>query len=61
MDDAAGMRVVEVEAVHEDAVEERGIARRQPQRQADHGHRALSAEAGDGGHGFVGEVVAARG
>jgi hypothetical protein len=45
MDDAAGVRVVEVETVHQDAVEQRGIPRRQAQRQADDGHLACPAQA----------------
>lgn len=61
VDDAAGMRVVEVEAVHQDAVEECGIARGQAQRQADYGDAALPAEARDGGRRLVGELVTAGG
>ena len=47
VDDAARVGVVEVEAVHQDAVDERRVARRQARGQADHGHVALAAEAGD--------------
>ena len=61
MDDAAGVRVVEVEAVHQDAVEQRRVPRRQAQRQADHGHLARPAQAGNGRRGLVGEIVAAGG
>ena len=61
MDDAAGVGVVEVEAVHQDAVEQRRVARRQPQRQADDRHVARPAEAGDRRRRLVGEVVAAGG
>ena len=61
MDHAAGVGVVEVEAVHEDAIEQCRIARRQAQRQADHRHAARAAEAGDRRRRLVGEVVARGG
>jgi hypothetical protein len=61
MDDPARVRVVEIEAVHQDAVDEGCVARRQACGQADDGHAALAAEAGNGGHGLVGELVAAGG
>jgi hypothetical protein len=61
VDDAAAVGVVEVEAVHEDAVEERGVAWRQAQRQADDRHVARPAEARDRGCRLAREVVAAGG
>ena len=61
MDDPAGVRVVEVEAVHQDAVEQRGVPRRQAQRQTDHGNIPRPAQSRDRGRRLVGEVVAAGG
>ena len=45
----------------EEAVHEGGVARRQAQRQADHGNIPGPAQARDRGRGLVGEVVAAGG
>jgi hypothetical protein len=55
------VRVVEIEAVHQDAVDEGCVTRREACGQADDGHVALAAEAGKSGHGLVGELVAAGG
>jgi len=57
MNDTARVRIIEVEAVHQNAVDQRGVARGQARRQADHRHRALAPEAGDGRHRLVRELV----
>jgi hypothetical protein len=42
---AGGVRVVVVQAVHQDAVRQRGVAQRQPVAQADHAARPGAGEA----------------
>ena len=53
MDDAAAMGVVEVEAVDQDAVDQSGVAQRQPRRHADDGEIAGAGEAGHRRHRAV--------
>jgi hypothetical protein len=59
MDDASGVRVVEVEPVRQHAVHQRGIARAESLRQADHRHPSVTTEARDRRQGLVREIIGA--
>jgi hypothetical protein len=61
MDDAFGMGVVVIQAVHEDAVDKRRVAQRQPLGLADHCARAAGAQLRGGAQRSGREVEAARG
>ena len=61
VDDTAAMGVVEIEAVNQNAVDQRRIAQRQPRRHADDGEIAGARKAGNGCHRPVREVIAGRG
>ena len=60
MDDGGEMRVVEVEAVQQHAVDEGRIAQRQPLAVPDHGARAVAAERVRAGQRAFSERIAAR-
>src|SRR6516162_10241740 len=61
MDDTAGMGVVVIETVDQDAVDECGVAHRQPRRESDDLRVAFAREATHRGQGPVCEIEAGRG
>ena len=61
VNNAAGVGIVEIEPVDEDAVHERRVAHRQPRRHADHRGIPGSGKRGDRRHRSTGEIVGGRG
>ena len=60
VNDPAGVGVVEIEPMDQDAVHQRRVARRRPCRHADHGSVSGSGKAGDRDERAAGEIVGGR-
>src|SRR5579863_9501513 len=60
MNDAAAVGIVEIEAVNEDAIEKRGVARRYAYRHSDHRGLTRSCESADRSHSTMRKVIGGR-